>query len=79
MVILQDFFIQIRIIFLVIFYHGLKNDASLILLSTLRFVLLNCLKSLGLTLLNSAICVTISHVRYDLDVLVLEKITVIIV
>ena len=79
MVILQDFFIQIRIIFLVIFYHRSKNDASLILLSTLRFVLLNCLKSLGLTLLNSAICVTISHVRYDLDVLVLEKITVIIV
>jgi len=79
MIIFQDFIIQIWIIFLVIFYHGLKNDASLILLSTLRLVLLNCLKSDGLTLLNCAIWVTISHVRYDLDVLVLEKISVIIV
>ena len=75
MVILQDFIIQIRVIFLIVFYHRSKNDASLILLITLRLTLLNCLKSEGLTLLNSAICVTISHVRYDLDVLVLEKIS----
>ena len=73
MVIVEDFFIQIRIISLVIFYHIGKNESSLILLSLLiLFCCLNCLKSDGLTLLNLAMLVTISFVRYGLEVLVFE-------